>query len=296
MPQTKHEIQELLAKAGSQPRETLIRDVRHGMCITDLLGVHTANTVSGDFSLGVEGFVRELRPHQITQIPIHTIERAWLVRSSRSVKEVGGEHLLRAVLRKFRIRLSGSVIRDAGKHIPTDAIPSGKAKVRGCGKSAILAAPASIEHSDDCHLVQIIFIIGWLAHVSIGRRKDQPASCPILARGKTGVVTVSQEDFTADYFLIATGSRPYRPDDIDFTHPLILDSDKLLTLKFTPKTAVIYGAGVIGCEYASMLDNMGMDVTLINTRSRLLAFLDDEITDALSFYMSENGVRIRFMT
>jgi PmbA protein len=44
-------------KAGSQPPESLIRDVRHGMCITDLLGVHTANTVSGDFSLGVEGFV-----------------------------------------------------------------------------------------------------------------------------------------------------------------------------------------------------------------------------------------------
>jgi NAD(P) transhydrogenase len=100
------------------------------------------------------------------------------------------------------------------------------------------------------------------------------------------------EEFSADHFLIATGSRPYRPADIDFHHKRILDSDKLLELKFTPHSAIIYGAGVIGCEYASMLNNMGIDVTLINTRTHLLEYLDDEITDALSFYLSDLGVRI----
>lgn len=62
--------------------------------------------------------------------------------------------------------------------------------------------------------------------------------------------------FTADSFVIATGSRPYRPDDIDFSHPRIFDSDTLLRMDHTPRSITIFGAGVIGCEYASMLRNM----------------------------------------
>jgi NAD(P) transhydrogenase len=97
---------------------------------------------------------------------------------------------------------------------------------------------------------------------------------------------------TAGGFVIATGSRPYRPDDVDFCHPNIFDSDSLLTLDRTPASITIYGAGVVGCEYASMWRNMQARVTLINTRDRLLSFLDDEIVSALSYHLSENGVRI----
>jgi NAD(P) transhydrogenase len=93
-------------------------------------------------------------------------------------------------------------------------------------------------------------------------------------------------------FVIASGSRPYRPADVDFTHPNIFDSDTLLTLDRTPGSIVIYGAGVVGCEYASMWRNMQARVTLVNTRDRLLSFLDDEIASALSYHLSENGVRI----
>ena len=55
----------------------------------------------------------------------------------------------------------------------------------------------------------------------------------------------------------------------------------------------IYGAGVIGCEYASIFLNLGCKVHLVNTRDRLLSFLDDEITDALSYHLREQGVVIR---
>ena len=62
----------------------------------------------------------------------------------------------------------------------------------------------------------------------------------------------SVEHYTADNFVIATGSRPYRPKDIDFDHPRIFDSDTILKLKDTPMHITIYGAGVIGSEYASI--------------------------------------------
>jgi len=102
-----------------------------------------------------------------------------------------------------------------------------------------------------------------------------------------------EETYTSDYFVIATGSRPYHPADIDFTHPRILDSDTVLKLKDNPRSLTIYGAGVIGCEYASIFRGLRIKVNLINTRDKLLAFLDDEIIDALSFFLRENGVILR---
>jgi NAD(P) transhydrogenase len=99
--------------------------------------------------------------------------------------------------------------------------------------------------------------------------------------------------FSANHFVIATGSRPYHPEDVDFSHPRVLDSDSVLGLKHTPSSLTIYGAGVIGCEYASIFSHLDVKVNLVNTRDRLLAFLDDEITDALSYHLRHQGTVIR---
>ncbi|MDZ4820128.1 MAG: Si-specific NAD(P)(+) transhydrogenase [Planctomycetota bacterium] len=102
-----------------------------------------------------------------------------------------------------------------------------------------------------------------------------------------------KQQIRANGFIIAAGSRPYRPDDVDFNHPRIFDSDSILKLEYTPQSITIYGAGVVGCEYTSMFRNLECKVNLINSRSRLLEFLDDEITDALSYHMRDRGVLIR---
>lgn len=99
--------------------------------------------------------------------------------------------------------------------------------------------------------------------------------------------------YRADQFIIASGSRPYRPDDLDFTNPRILDSDTLLQMRYTPRSITIYGAGVIGCEYASIFSGMDIKVNLVNTREQLLAFLDNEITDALGYHLRSQGVLLR---
>lgn len=101
------------------------------------------------------------------------------------------------------------------------------------------------------------------------------------------------EEYTADKFVIATGSRPYQPEDVDFTHERIYNSDTILSLKHDPRHIIIYGAGVIGCEYASIFRGLGVKTDLINTRDRLLAFLDNETSDALSYHFWNSGVVIR---
>ena len=95
------------------------------------------------------------------------------------------------------------------------------------------------------------------------------------------------------YIVIATGARPYRPVDVDFDHPRVFDSDTILKVDFHFKSITIFGAGVIGCEYASMFRNLEIKVNLINNRDRLLDFLDEEIVDALSYHLRERGVIVR---
>jgi NAD(P) transhydrogenase len=93
--------------------------------------------------------------------------------------------------------------------------------------------------------------------------------------------------------VIAAGSRPYHPPEVDFTHERVRDSDTILRYEQHPYSVTIYGAGVIGCEYASIFINLGVKVTLVNTQERLLSFLDDEIAEALSYHLREQGCVIR---
>lgn len=95
------------------------------------------------------------------------------------------------------------------------------------------------------------------------------------------------------HIVIAAGSRPYHPPEVDFTHEHIRDSDSILRYGEHPFSVTIYGAGVIGCEYASIFINLGAKVTLVNTHDRLLSFLDDEIAEALSYHLREQGCVIR---
>lgn len=102
-----------------------------------------------------------------------------------------------------------------------------------------------------------------------------------------------RKKLSADYFIIATGSRPYHPPDVDFNHPLMFDSDSILTLDHSPRKVTVIGAGVIGCEYASIFGGLGAKVELINPNASLLTFLDSEISDALSYHLRNVGVRSR---
>jgi NAD(P) transhydrogenase len=98
---------------------------------------------------------------------------------------------------------------------------------------------------------------------------------------------------TADVILIATGSHPVRPDNIPFDGETVVDSDTLLTLPSIPARMVVVGGGVIGCEYAGTFAALGVRVTLVNERSRLLTQFDPDVSDALCEQMTGRlGVQV----
>src|SRR5450755_2171265 len=96
----------------------------------------------------------------------------------------------------------------------------------------------------------------------------------------------------ADFVLIATGSKPLRPADIDFADDWIHDSDEILTIHDMPTSLTILGGGVIGCEYACMFAALGIGVTLVDARSEILPFLDSEIVARLKSAMIKLGIRM----
>jgi len=94
----------------------------------------------------------------------------------------------------------------------------------------------------------------------------------------------------AEIILIATGSKPHRPADIDFADSWIHDSDEILTIDDLPTSLTILGGGVIGCEYACMFAALGVGVTLVDARGEILPFLDAEIVARLKAAMSKLGI------
>ncbi|NUT46111.1 MAG: Si-specific NAD(P)(+) transhydrogenase [Saccharothrix sp.] len=99
---------------------------------------------------------------------------------------------------------------------------------------------------------------------------------------------------TAERVVIATGTRPARPDQVDFDEVRVLDSDEVLALEEIPSSLVVVGAGVIGIEYASMFAALGTRVTVVEQRDRMLDFCDPEIVESLKFHLRDLAVTFRF--
>jgi NAD(P) transhydrogenase len=98
---------------------------------------------------------------------------------------------------------------------------------------------------------------------------------------------------SAEKFIIAVGARPYRPENISFDGQQIFDSDDVLSLKNLPREMLVVGGGVIGTEYGSMFAALGVNVTIVDQRKRLLGFVDQEIIENFQFQLRNLGVRLR---
>ncbi len=111
-------------------------------------------------------------------------------------------------------------------------------------------------------------------------------------------IQITKEDgkqFTvfAENTIIATGSRPRTLPNIKVDEKVILTSDGILHLDEFPKSLVILGAGVIGCEFATMFSNFGQTkVYLIDKAERILPFEDKDVADMVANNLEENGVTI----
>jgi NAD(P) transhydrogenase len=92
--------------------------------------------------------------------------------------------------------------------------------------------------------------------------------------------------------LIATGSRPLRPESVPFDDPDVYDSETVLDIDRPFASLVVIGGGAVGCEYASIFTALGVEVTLVDSGERLLSFFDAEISELLARAFSRIGMRL----
>ena len=106
-----------------------------------------------------------------------------------------------------------------------------------------------------------------------------------------GVAGVTR--LTADYVLIACGTRPAHSPTVPIDGKRVIDSDQLMNVERFPRELIVVGAGVIGLEYASMITALNVKVTIIEQRPTILDFVDREIIEALDYFMRQRGAVFR---
>jgi NAD(P) transhydrogenase len=152
-------------------------------------------------------------------------------------------------------------------------------------------------------VADLIYVSEQVVHTELALIRDQLERNGVdliwgTAKFEQGTVIHVErpDDFevvSGDTIIVATGTRPARPDSVPFDNKTVFTSDELLKLDHIPKTMIVVGGGVIGIEYACMLAALGVKITLVEGRNEVLGFLDAEITEALQYQMRRMGVTLR---
>ena len=162
--------------------------------------------------------------------------------------------------------------------------------------------PTRIEESEQQVLEQLMdrtaaVVAAETAVVREQFRRNRVGWLPGEARFEDeNTVKMEHEDepIHASRFIIACGTRPARPDSVQFDDKTVIDSDGLLKLEHhVPRSMIVVGAGVIGVEYASMFGALGTKVTVVDKRDRVLNFLDGEIGEAFQYLLRRQNVTFR---
>ncbi len=115
----------------------------------------------------------------------------------------------------------------------------------------------------------------------------------IEKRDKLFVISTNDsEEYSADYVVLATGSQPKELPFMPFDGENILSSDHILEMKELPKSLAVVGGGVIGCEFASIYNAMGVQVTVIEFLPKLVPFEDEEISKRLAVALKKSGIKV----
>jgi NAD(P) transhydrogenase len=105
----------------------------------------------------------------------------------------------------------------------------------------------------------------------------------------------STQDLEAGVVLLATGTRPFHPPQYAFDHARVYDSDSILMLDRVPKSLAVLGGGVAGCEYASIFAALGVRTFIVDSKERLLPWLDAEVSLAMQDLFREAGMELHQM-
>ena len=185
--------------------------------------------------------------------------------------------------------------------IPSKALREAVMHLTGANKRSLFGESYRVKHN--ITIADLIYVSQQVIHHELDLIRDHFERNNVeLIWGSArfdqeNVVFVDRKDefeaLSADFFVIATGTRPAKPATVPFDDKTIFCSDGLLKLETLPKSMIVVGGGVVGTEYACILATLGVKVTLVEGRGEVLGFLDHEITEAFQYQMRRMGMTLR---
>ncbi len=153
--------------------------------------------------------------------------------------------------------------------------------VRGYGDAVAVNVRSEVSVHAFMHRKEVVVEREW-ERIDWNLRRHEIERIRGTARFRSpNEVEIGDQVLQGEKILIATGSSPYRPDHVPFDDQFVCDSDSILHIDRIPKVLAVVGAGVIGCEYASIFAALGVEVHLVDGRTTLLGNLDREIVRVL---------------
>ncbi|XEC92834.1 dihydrolipoyl dehydrogenase [Paenibacillus tarimensis] len=204
--------------------------------------------------------------------------------------KVGGTCLHKGCIPSKALLRSAEVfhtVKDAssfGVMLPADAVSLRFDLVQGRKRQTVKQLYQGLQYLMKKHDIQIISGKGRV----IGPSIFSPRSGAVAVELADG----EMETVVSKNLIIATGSRPRSLPGLEPDGRYILDSDQALELDGLPSSLIIIGGGVIGVEWASMMNDFGVQVTVVESASRLLPGEDGEIASELEKLFRKRGIRI----
>lgn len=201
-----------------------------------------------------------------------------------------------ALIEKDRI---GGVCLNRGC-IPTKALVKSVELIREIQESSAYGLPELEVNADFAAIFErkngiVESLVGGIEHLF--RKRKIPiikAEATLIEKLEKGyrVELATGESYTADYVVLATGSRAKSLPGIEIDEVNILSSTGLLDLKELPPSLAVVGGGVIGCEFASIFAALGSQVTIIEFLPRILALEDEEIGKRMALAFKKSGIKV----
>ena len=194
-------------------------------------------------------------------------------------------------------RPGGTAVSTGG--IPTKTLREGAIYLHGLGQSAIGVPPASMQDSWRVLMARKVQVSEFMTK-AVERNLMRHGIERIHGRARLlqgHRVEVEKPGggrvvLDADAVLLASGSRPWHPAGIPMDDPDVYDSDSILGIDGVPKSILVIGGGILGCEYASIFAALGSGVTIGDEGSHLPPALDVEMARVLAESFNANGIRI----
>jgi len=181
-------------------------------------------------------------------------------------------------LREAALYLTGFRHRDVYEGLSLDLDPTfAVSRLRARSNRVIETITGEVRSNIEAHGIELVHGDACLA-----------PDCTVRVATADGPT----RELQAQAVLIASGSRPFHPPDIDFDDPDVVDSTTVLDLDRPVPRLVIIGGGAVGCEYASIFRALGTDVTLVDSRAQLIPMMDHDVSDGLAASLRDIGVQV----